>query len=97
MDETLRFTARLVVENKDWTHWTKVMGIEPIEEGSGRGNEEKDFTTKTWSCRFCWWYEIWTSGFTECIGKVFSERDDCQSGSRIGCERIATEVGFEIA
>ncbi|WP_409346610.1 chorismate synthase [Paenibacillus sp. MBLB4367] len=22
----------LVVENKDWTHWTKVMGVEPVDE-----------------------------------------------------------------
>ncbi|MFC0559882.1 chorismate synthase [Halalkalibacter alkalisediminis] len=31
----------LVVENKDWTHWTKVMGAEPIGEG-----EEKEVKRK---------------------------------------------------
>jgi chorismate synthase len=28
---TLGSPVSLVVENKDWTHWTKIMGIEPIE------------------------------------------------------------------
>jgi chorismate synthase len=30
---TLGSPLGLVVENKDWTHWTKVMGIEPISSG----------------------------------------------------------------
>jgi chorismate synthase len=30
---TLGSPLGLVVENKDWTHWTKVMGIEPISPG----------------------------------------------------------------
>ncbi|MBM7584347.1 chorismate synthase [Bacillus pakistanensis] len=30
---TLGSPVSLVVENKDWTHWTKIMGIEPLEEG----------------------------------------------------------------
>ncbi|MGD7047249.1 chorismate synthase [Rossellomorea marisflavi] len=29
---TLGSPVGLVVENKDWTHWTKIMGIEPFEE-----------------------------------------------------------------
>ncbi|WP_096153767.1 MULTISPECIES: chorismate synthase [Bacillus] len=29
---TLGSPIALVVENKDWTHWTKIMGIEPPEE-----------------------------------------------------------------
>ncbi|MBD1378611.1 chorismate synthase [Metabacillus arenae] len=29
---TLGSPIALVVENKDWTHWTKIMGIEPITE-----------------------------------------------------------------
>ena len=30
---TLGSPLALVVENKDWKHWTKIMGIEPLEEG----------------------------------------------------------------
>jgi chorismate synthase len=30
---TLGSPLGLVVENKDWTHWTKVMGIEPLSSG----------------------------------------------------------------
>ncbi|MCP3738733.1 chorismate synthase [Rossellomorea sp. BNER] len=30
---TLGSPVSLVVENKDWTHWTKIMGIEPLDEG----------------------------------------------------------------
>ncbi|MEL3972642.1 chorismate synthase [Rossellomorea oryzaecorticis] len=30
---TLGSPVGLVVENKDWTHWTKVMGIEPLSPG----------------------------------------------------------------
>ncbi|USK90602.1 chorismate synthase [Rossellomorea marisflavi] len=30
--QTLGSPVGLVVENKDWTHWTKIMGIEPFEE-----------------------------------------------------------------
>ncbi|WP_175991206.1 chorismate synthase [Bacillus sp. Marseille-Q1617] len=30
---TLGSPLGLVVENKDWTHWTKVMGIEPLSPG----------------------------------------------------------------
>jgi chorismate synthase len=30
--ETLGSPLALIVENKDWTHWTKVMGIEPISD-----------------------------------------------------------------
>ncbi|RIW33148.1 chorismate synthase [Bacillus salacetis] len=30
--KTLGSPLALIVENKDWTHWTKVMGIEPITE-----------------------------------------------------------------
>jgi chorismate synthase len=30
---TLGSPLGLVVENKDWTHWTKVMGIEPLPQG----------------------------------------------------------------
>ncbi|WP_374722473.1 chorismate synthase [Peribacillus tepidiphilus] len=31
---TLGSPVCLVVENNDWKHWTKIMGIEPLEEGS---------------------------------------------------------------
>lgn len=34
---TLGSPIALVVENNDWKHWTKIMGIEPLEEG---GEEE---------------------------------------------------------
>ncbi|QPC46697.1 chorismate synthase [Mangrovibacillus cuniculi] len=30
--KTLGSPVALVVENKDWTHWTKIMGAEPLEE-----------------------------------------------------------------
>ncbi|MED1204997.1 chorismate synthase [Heyndrickxia acidicola] len=29
---TLGSPVALIVENKDWTHWTNIMGIEPLEE-----------------------------------------------------------------
>ncbi|MBM7651441.1 chorismate synthase [Neobacillus cucumis] len=31
--ETLGSPIALVVKNNDWKHWTKIMGIEPLEEG----------------------------------------------------------------
>jgi chorismate synthase len=31
--KTLGSPIALVVENKDWKHWTKIMGVEPLEEG----------------------------------------------------------------
>ena len=31
---TLGSPIALVVENKDWTHWTKIMGVEPVEENA---------------------------------------------------------------
>ncbi|GAF65295.1 chorismate synthase [Bacillus sp. TS-2] len=31
----------LVVENKDWTHWTKVMGAEPLPEGAEKEVKRK--------------------------------------------------------
>lgn len=34
---TLGSPVALVVENNDWKHWTKIMGIEPLEDG---GEEE---------------------------------------------------------
>lgn len=31
--KTLGSPITLVVENRDWTHWTKIMGSEPLDEG----------------------------------------------------------------
>ncbi|WP_064091028.1 chorismate synthase [Rossellomorea aquimaris] len=38
---TLGSPLGLVVENKDWTHWTKVMGIEPLELGEAEEVKRK--------------------------------------------------------
>jgi chorismate synthase len=32
--QTLGSPITLVIENRDWTHWTKIMGIEPLENGT---------------------------------------------------------------
>jgi chorismate synthase len=32
--QTLGSPITLVIENRDWAHWTKIMGIEPLENGT---------------------------------------------------------------
>ncbi len=39
--KTLGSPITLVVENKDWKHWTKIMGIEPISEEAEREMKRK--------------------------------------------------------
>lgn len=48
--ETLGSPIALVVENRDFAHWTKINGCRAVNGTRRKRNEKESNKTKTWTC-----------------------------------------------
>jgi hypothetical protein len=94
--KTLGSPVTLLIENRDWPNWEKVMSV------SGKDRDLSAAVTRprpghadlsgALSCRFIGCLEVWSQGPEKCAGTLQCTGDRYEGCNRLNCQEVPCRI-----